>query len=78
MGSTQGKAEIKAPGRMKIGEKIIVFPHLGSNVWKTERERDLLHRILEMMEIKWDKKADRLDESSTCSGICFSTQKNCC
>lgn len=38
MGSTQGKAEIKAPGRMKIGEKIIVFPHLGSNVWKTERE----------------------------------------
>lgn len=38
MGSTQGKAEIKAPGRTKRDEKIILFPCLCSNVWKTERE----------------------------------------
>lgn len=45
------------------------------------KERDLLHRILGNDGDKMgqrsavDEKADRLDQPSTCTGICFSTQK---
>lgn len=56
MESTQGRAEIKAPGRMKIDEKMIFSPCLCSNVWKTQREREICcTESQEIMEIKWNR-----------------------